>query len=187
MAPGETFLGRPGQQRRTKPSIPLLMHSYKYFTGKNLPSGRPRQRPGCTRGLTWAFAINTDEGNASLPSEMIPSETLCLILEAASFSPLWIKDGSASCNIDRDKLSTDCWDNRGNPGPPCAAGMVIGVGGGGLKRVPSVNYTPLGWARVSTVHKSSCQDALCSHVSRSGSTESRRDEKWRGNRATFFP
>lgn len=28
-------------QRCTKPLIPLLMHSYKYFTGKNLPSRRP--------------------------------------------------------------------------------------------------------------------------------------------------
>lgn len=43
IAPGETFLDRPGQRERwwccngtLKPLIPLLMHGYKYSTSKNL-------------------------------------------------------------------------------------------------------------------------------------------------------
>lgn len=102
---------------------------------------------------------------------------------ARVFSWLWIKDGSASCNIDRDKLSTDCWDNKAIPGPLCAAWIVceaaLGHGLAGAWADSSVTYTPLGCAGVSTVHKSSCQDALCSHASRGGSTESLCHEKWR--------
>lgn len=102
---------------------------------------------------------------------------------ARVFSWLWIKDGSASCNIDRDKLSTDCWDNKAIPGPLCAAWIVckaaLGHGLAGAWADSSVTYTPLGCAGVSTVHKSSCQDALCSHASRGGSKESLCHEKWR--------
>lgn len=89
-ASGEAFLGRPGQQRcrnsTPKPLIPLLMHSYKYSTGAAVWScgpGSTRAAPGLG-ALRGAFAINTDEGNTSRPCEMIPSETLCLIFDAAS-------------------------------------------------------------------------------------------------------
>lgn len=66
------------------------MHSYKYSTGAAVCGAAGPGAPGSTRAapalgaLRGAFAINTDEGNTSRPCEMIPSETLCLIFDAAS-------------------------------------------------------------------------------------------------------
>lgn len=85
---------------------------------------------------------------------------------------LWINNVVGSYNIDRDKLSTDCWDNKailrllcGLWG--CLWSLCYVWGGKSLNGFPSVNYTlpPLGWVHVATVHKSSCHGASCSHVS----------------------
>lgn len=60
IAPGKTFLDRPRQREQQRcvamvhlnPLIPLLMHSYKYSTGKNLSCCRPSSAPGvCKAGM----------------------------------------------------------------------------------------------------------------------------------------
>lgn len=133
---------------------------------------------------------------------MIPCETQCLSPLRSSFTQptsehnmfiwRWINNGVGSYNIDRDKLSTDCWDNKAILGLLCGLVVVCEAfvyvwGGKSLNGFPGVNYTPLGWAGVATVHKSSCHAASCSHISQSSSletaaqTDSLQTEKWKDN------
>lgn len=113
-----------------------------------------------------------------------------LLRSTTCFYWLWINNAVGSYNIDRDKLSTDCWDNKAILGllcglESCLWSLCYAWGGEGLSGFPSVNYTrpPLDWARVATVHKSSCHAASCSHISQSSSVESaaQPDSLWDSN------
>lgn len=115
---------------------------------------------------------------------MIPCETACLCplwSGAVLFLWVWINNGVGSYNIDRDKLSTDCRDNRA--AVRCVWSFVMC----GLNGFPRVNYTPLGWAAVATVHKSSCHAASCSLMFHRGEYAAQGDSRGLRNEKIIGP
>lgn len=125
-SPGQDIFGQAQtkeQQRfcngTLKPLIPLLMHSYKYSTSKNLSCCSPAAPRVCSLG--WAYTINTDDGNVLYPMKWshvkhslspLWSSFIQPPLKHNMFLSLWINNGVGSYNIDHDKLHTDCWDNK---------------------------------------------------------------------------
>lgn len=73
-----------------------------------------------------------------------------LLRSTTCFYWLWINNAVGSYNIDRDKLSTDCWDNKAILGLLCGVesclwSLCYAWGGEGLSGFPSVNYTRPPW------------------------------------------